>query len=124
MQRELSFFLKTAAGGLLVAAVLSISIYATRDLSRGAELTLSYPTDRLSVKNALIEVVGNVSNANSVTLDDRKIFVTEAGDFKEKLLLLPGYNIMTITVEDRFNRKKIKRVEVVLDDRTQSFPID
>ncbi len=57
-----------------------------------------------SENTPLALVRGEATYITKVTLNSREIFINPEGVFEEPLLLLPGYNIMTLTAQDRFGR--------------------
>lgn len=72
----------------------------------GPSLTITSPKDLDTSEVNLIDVTGNVARVSYITLNDRQIFADTSGHFDEKLLLLPGYNIITVKVKDRFGKEK------------------
>jgi hypothetical protein len=51
-----------------------------------------------------------------MSLYDRPLYTDIKGNFSEKLLLSPGYNIIKIVAEDKFGSKTEERVEVILQE--------
>src|SRR3989344_4709181 len=45
---------------------------------------------------------GHASNVAFLSLNDSQIYTDEKGVFREKLLLMPGYNILQIKAKDKF----------------------
>src|SRR3989338_752620 len=89
MNRDHKHLISLLLGVFLVTAIVALGIYETRDIIKGPGITVEYPTRGELIVNPLIEVQGKVKNASGVYLNGRKIFITEQGRFKEKLLLLP-----------------------------------
>ena len=46
-------------------------------------------------------------------MNDRKIFIDQQGNFKEKILLSYGYNIITMKANDKFGRNTKKKLELI-----------
>ena len=65
----------------------------------------------------MIKIAGAAKNIKSISLDDRPIFIDEAGSFSEKLLLSNGYNVIKISAWDKFNKKTDKLIEVVYKEK-------
>jgi len=84
-----------------------------KDFIIGPTITISSPTNGESVGNSLIELKGTAKNISYISVNDRRIFTDEEGVFKEKLLLYPGYNIISVKAEDRFDRNIEKTLELV-----------
>lgn len=89
----------------------------TKDYIAGPQITITSPLNGSTVSNPLIEVVGAAKNISFISLNDRPIFTDDKGNFKEKLLLYPGYNIMSVKAEDRYKRSTEKTIELILIPR-------
>ena len=87
--------------------------FQAEDLIRGPILTVTVPKNGTTVNNSLIEVAGKARNISHISMNDRQIFIDEEGVFKEKLLLSYGYNIITVTVEDKFGREVKERLHLI-----------
>ena len=94
--------------------IIGYTYLKTKDYIAGPQVTIISPLNGSSVSNPLVEIVGITKNISSISLNDRPIFIDEKGSFKEKLLLYPGYNIMSIKAEDRYKRKVEKKLEIIL----------
>ena len=99
-----------------VLIIVIYSFFQAYKLIAGPQITIYSPQNGSSYNSPLIEINGNAQNISSISLDDRSIFISTKGDFKEKLLLLPGYNIIVIKASDRFGKKTEKRLELILKE--------
>ncbi len=107
--------------GLLAALFLTIGLYSytkAANIINGADIQLQNISDGMTVADPLLSVAGNAKNSSSLTINDRPISVNQDYDFKESLLLLPGYNTITLSAIDRFGKKKEVTVHVVYSDPT------
>ena len=98
----------------IILLVVGYAYLKTKDYIAGPQITITSPLNGSSVSNSLIEIVGTAKNISFISLNDRPIFIDESGNFKEKLLLYSGYNIMSVKAEDRYKRKVEKNLEVIL----------
>ena len=114
MMHNTRLLLKTSLFTLIILGVAGYSYYQAWDFLVGPRLTILSPSNGATVENALVDIEGIAENIAHITLNDRPIFIDEAGAFKEKLLLSRGYNIMEVTAEDRFGRETNKTLELVL----------
>ncbi len=118
--RDYKFLLKI---GSIVAIMLFIggySLYESKNLLQGPILTISSPHNGTVVDTPLVEIKGDTKNISYISLNDRQISINEKGEFKEKLLLSSGYNIMKVKVTDKFGRQKEELLELVLKDTEHS----
>lgn len=118
MQNNIKFLLKTALITVSVFIIIGYSYYESRNLILGPILDFVSPINGSSTTNSVIEVKGKVKNISFVSLNDNQIFTDKNGLFSEKLLLSPGYNIIKLSVKDRFGRQKEKFLELVLNKQT------
>lgn len=104
--REPRTYLKIALALTFFILLSLYALYQSRFLILGPQLTLITPLDGTTVREALVPVQGQVSNASFIYLNDRQIFADEHGVFHELLLAQNGYNIMTARVKDSFGRER------------------
>ena len=79
----------------------------------GPVITINEPKNGSTTDEQMIKIAGAAKNIKSISLDDRPIFIDEAGSFSEKLLLSNGYNIIKISAWDKFDKKTDRLIEVV-----------
>jgi hypothetical protein len=100
-------------GSLLVFAIIMYSLFAFWDYIDGPKLDITFPHHGYSTSSALITVTGIAKRAQFISLNDRPIYIDEQGNFKETLLLNPGYTIIEMFVRDRFGREKSSLIYVL-----------
>jgi len=105
--------IKSFAFILLIVGILGYTYFQMQNIIIGPVITVSDPTNGASLASSRVEVIGTTRNISSINLNDRQIFIDEKGDFKEKLLLSPGYNIITLRAEDKFGRETKNVLELV-----------
>ncbi len=113
MERNAKFVVGLA---IFLLAAFGIGGYAylqSREFLRGPQITITSPQDGRAFEYPAITVEGVARNVAYISLNDAPIFVDSEGNFKEKLLLEPGYNILTVKAEDRFGKKVQKTLELV-----------
>ncbi|GMQ95416.1 MAG: hypothetical protein BMS9Abin13_529 [Patescibacteria group bacterium] len=106
-------FLKIFLLVLVVATIGGYSYYRVKDFVIGPSITISSPQAGATLSYSLVEVSGTAKNISYLSLDGRQIFTDEEGVFREKLLLYPGYNIISMRASDRFERETEEIIEVV-----------
>lgn len=95
-------------------SVIGYAYLKTKDYIAGPQIIITSPLNGATVSSPLIEIVGIAKNISFISLNDRPIFIDEEGNFKEKLLLYSGYNIMSVKAEDRYKRTVEKTIELIL----------
>ena len=97
----------------LIFSILGYTYFQTRNLIAGPVITISNPENGSTRSSSRIEIHGSTKNISHITLNNRQIFIDESGAFTEKVLLSPGYNIITLEAEDKFGRKTKEILELV-----------
>lgn len=111
-RRATKRLLKIIIISFFLLCFLGYTGYEIQKLFMGPKIVILSPTNGAVISNSEVEVSGTTKNINDISLDDRKIFVDEQGNFDEKLLLSYGYNVISIKASDKFGRKVEKVVEV------------
>lgn len=97
-----------------------IVIYAvlnTRLISRGINLVVLGIENGNIYNEGTLPIEGNAKRAKHVLVNGREINVNQSGDFMDMLVLLPGYNIITISAEDKFGKVTQKKFDIVRKDK-------
>lgn len=113
MQTPVIKIIRVAVIIFAVFTIAGYSYFQTRELIKGPRISISEPLSGSVVHSPLVGVEGIAKNISHIALNDRDIFVDEEGNFKEKLLVSYGYNIIEVQVKDRFGRESVKTIEVV-----------
>jgi hypothetical protein len=90
-------------------------------LYRGPSLVINTPNDMSTVDNPLVEVTGTAQRVAYIKINGRQIFADTKGYFSDKLLLLPGYNIISIEVNDKFGKAISKEVRMWHTQKTSNI---
>lgn len=101
----------------IVAAIILfvVGYAASRSIAyvSGPTLEVLEPSNNAIVEGSLVTVRGDAKRVSKLTLNGREIFTNEEGYFEERLVLPPGYTIMTLTAEDRFNRETSETLHLI-----------
>ncbi|MBU3968857.1 hypothetical protein KJ991_01435 [Patescibacteria group bacterium] len=101
--------------GIFIGIFIIIFVfYRSIDLIRGPVLELNEPKNGSVYTSPVIDVQGAVRNVTNVSLNGRQILINKNGFFNEKYILSEGLNRISLTINDRFDRKVEKIIEVVL----------
>ncbi len=88
--------------------------FETLKLFLGPSLVINNPKNLSTITEPELTVSGHVERVSYITINDRQIFADKSGYFEDKLLLLPGYNIIEVSVRDRFGKEIDKTLKVWL----------
>ena len=104
---------KIGLAGAFLTLIGSYAAFELQDLVNGPQIAVASPQNGATLSRSLVEVAGVAQNVSDISLNGKKIFITEEGAFSEKLLLSYGYNVITIQATDRFGREVERQIEVV-----------
>jgi len=115
MNRDTKFYFRLTVVILFGLFILGYSYFQARKLIGGPSLVIESPQNGATLTESLVDIRGTARNVKEVSLNDRPIFTDEEGHFEEKLLVPPGYTIITLKAEDRFGRKTNRSLELYYD---------
>ncbi len=116
MNRNAISIVRTSSLVLLIIVLIGYSIFQAQKLIRGPIVDIYTPQNGATYSQTLIEVTGRAQNIAYLNLNDRPIFTDKNGNFSEKLLLSPGYNIIKLDARDKFKNYTEKRLEIILKE--------
>lgn len=105
--------LKTSIISVAILIVLGYAIFASHNFILGPKIVLYEPVNGSSVSTSTIVVRGLVMRIKDLTLNGKPIIIDNEGNFKESLLLSPGYNVSLLSAQDRFKRTIEYKLELV-----------
>ena len=108
-------YFKLGFGATLGLALLGYGLYQTSDLWRGPELHIATPTNGQTFAQNPITINGQAERIAYLWLNGQPIFTDEHGQFSQKLLLAPGYNIIKLEARDKFGRSVSRSLQLVLE---------
>ncbi len=98
---------------LIVIAIAGYSYFQARNLIKGPQVSITSPSNGTTLGNPMVTVSGTAKNISFITLNNRQIFVDDNGNFKEDVLLSPGYNTWELQAKDKFGRVVTKNIELI-----------
>lgn len=116
MNRNLASLIKTVGLSLLGFVIVIYSIFQASKLITGPVIDVYTPQNGATYNSTLIQIQGKARNIAYINLNGTKMFTDKDGYFDEKLLLSPGYNIVTIEATDKFGKKTEKKLELILKE--------
>ena len=106
-------FLQITLISLILLLLLGYTGYEIQRVAFGPRIEVITPLNGALISNSLTEVSGIAKNIKDISLNDRKIFIDEQGNFREEVLLSYGYNAISIKAIDKFGRNTEKIIEVI-----------
>jgi hypothetical protein len=97
----------------LVLLVFSYVLYQSRNFILGPRIFIKEPLDGQLFNSSFVKIKGQAVNTTNLRINDYPILVDETGKFEKDLLLAKGYNIISLSAEDRFGRTIHKKLRLV-----------
>ena len=98
---------------VFILTIVGYSLFQANKFITGPKIYINSPTDGETTATSSVDIAGQAKNIAFISLDDKPIFIDEQGNFSEKLLLYPGYNIIKMFAKDHFGRTTEKQIGVV-----------
>lgn len=112
MEKNAKMLIGTSVLIIGFIAIVTYSYLQSEEYLNGPKIVISSPTNGDTMLKPLIQIDGNAKNISQISLNDASIFVDSKGDFHQRTLLLPGYNILTVKAQDKFGKKVEKSIEL------------
>ncbi len=116
MNRNAISILKICALSLLVVVIAGYSLFQAQKLLAGPVIQIFTPQNGATYSQTLIEIDGQAKNIAYINLNDKQMFTDKNGNFSEKLLLSPGYNVVKLDAWDKFGKQTEKKLQLVLKE--------
>jgi hypothetical protein len=91
--------------------VLGYALFAMHDFLLGPSLTITEPQNGQTFTTPRVVITGIVYRIQDISLNGRSITIDNKGNFREVVLLAPGYNAFQFALKDKFGRSKDYRLE-------------
>lgn len=69
--------------------------------------------EEIKITNNIVKITGNAKYAINLTLDGRVISINQKGDFDETIVMLSGYNIISLEAKDQFGNSDEKNYKLM-----------
>jgi hypothetical protein len=98
---------------LFAVIIIAYAIWRSLNYARGPVIDIFQPLNGSSVASSTVKIIGQALRVNSLTLNGSTVFIDQAGNFTETLIVFPGTNILTFDAHDQFGRETKKELELV-----------
>jgi len=98
--------------GLFFISIAWYFYIETGKFSEAPRLLVSNPINNTIIKENSIEVAGVTDIGNKVSINGQSIFVNEKGEFKERVSLKKGINILTVKAVNKFNKEIERKINL------------
>ena len=105
--------IKIIALVIVLIIIIGYGIFASHDFLLGPEIIIVKPENGSTFYESKVEIVGIAKRIKSIEINGKPITIDEEGNWNEFNILSPGYNIFSIKAQDKFNREKEYRLELI-----------
>ena len=102
MKKDFKKILKTTLLSVFFLFIIGYALFRSSDLLFGVKIKNVNIVDGTTVENNILEIKGIAKNSVNLTLNNREISIDKKGVFNETIVLLSGYNIISIVAKDKF----------------------
>ncbi|MFA6325380.1 MAG: hypothetical protein WCX46_04110 [Candidatus Paceibacterota bacterium] len=113
MNQDAKKIIKISLVSFLFLFIVIFAFFRSKDLIFGVKIKNVNIVDGTKVTNNIINIIGKAENATLLKLNDREISIDEEGNFDETIVLLPGYNIINIKAQDKFENVDEKNYKLI-----------
>jgi hypothetical protein len=105
--------IRIAVISLFAVIIVAYAIWRSLNYARGPVIDIFQPLNGSAVATSTVNIIGRALRVNSLTLNDKTVFIDEDGNFSETLIVFTGMNILTFDAHDQFGRETKKELELV-----------
>ena len=113
--------LKKSLITLTVLFVVGYGVFNSRFIIQGPEISIEQidkDSNTIVTQDKTLFLKGKVLHSSFISINGRPIFIDEAGQFNEKLLLSSGVSIIDIYAKDKFGKEVRKKIDVLYQGET------
>lgn len=104
MQTSFRNILKYSLLSLFFLLIAGYAWYETKDLVAGPVLEMVSPQNGSSFNRDLVRIKGRAYNISSLSLNGKKIYISNDNEFSEARVLSPGNNIFVMEASDKYGK--------------------
>ena len=105
--------IRIAIIAIILIILFGYTFFEIRKVIYGPRITVFTPENGSMATSSYVLISGNAQNIKDISLNDRKIFIDEKGNFYEDALLSYGYNVLVLKASDKFGKQTEKIIEVI-----------
>ena len=113
MNTDAKKILKIVGLSVFVLFIVIYTFFTSRDLIFGVKIKDVNIIDGTKATDSILKITGNARNAIVLTLNDRPISIDQKGNFNETIVLLSGYNVISIKAKDEFGNNDEKDYKLI-----------
>jgi hypothetical protein len=105
--------IRIAVISIVALLIVAYAIWRSLNYARGPVINIYQPLNGSAISTSTVNIIGQALRVNSLSLNGKTVFIDEAGNFSETLIVFTGTNILTFDAHDQFGRETKKELELV-----------
>ena len=105
--------IRIAVISIVALLIVAYAIWRSLNYARGPIINIYQPLNGSAIATSTVNIIGQALRVNSLSLNGKTVFIDEAGNFNETIVIFPGVNVLTFDAHDQFGRETTKELEVV-----------
>jgi hypothetical protein len=101
---------------VFLIVVIGYGVFQSNRIMTGPKIDITNVENGIATTSPLFTIDGNAQNTSILEINGRQVFTDEKGYFAEKILLYPGYNVISLQAKDKFGAVVTKTVDVVYEN--------
>lgn len=93
--------------------IVIYAIWRSLNYVKGPSIIIDQPKPFESIEASTTDIIGTALRISKLLLNNREISTDEQGNFKEKIVVFPGINYITIEARDQFERSITKDIQIL-----------
>jgi len=111
--RDAKTWLRICLFSALLLVILGYTGFEARKILTGPHIRIISPSSDGPVTDPYVLVTGVAKNIKEIQMNGSPIYIDEQGNFRERFLLISGYNIIKLEAKDKFNKETKEIIELV-----------
>ena len=99
-----------------VIGLAGFALYRFSPLLRGVDFALNAESPQISTV-PLFTLSGRVARASTLMINGRAVDMSKTNQFKDTVLLLPGFNVITLNATNKFGKESSHTIRVQYEPR-------
>lgn len=120
MQSDGKKIIKMVGLSLFFLFIIIYAFFRSYDLLFGVKIKNVNIQNNAKYTESVLKINGNAKNATLLTLNGREIPIDKEGNFDDTIVLLSGYNIITLYAEDKFGNTDQKTYKLIYESNAES----
>jgi hypothetical protein len=103
---------------IFIVSVLTFVGFKIYPIIHGPAINVTTLVNGGNISDPMIRISGNAAFTQQLVINGKNLNLAPNGAFDEKLILNPGYNVVTLTGSDRFGKSNSTTYTIVLTEAT------